>query len=86
MPVGRAAGFVTFALLVIPSPAINWRTELPLDSTELLRIVGLTALLIMVVPGVVYGLRDRRRARRNVAIWGALIGVSVLLFWLMVRE
>jgi len=57
-----------------------------LDSTELLRIVGLTALLIMVVPGVVYGLRDRRRARRNVAIWGALIGVSVLLFWLMVRE
>ncbi|MCZ6452992.1 MAG: hypothetical protein O7G13_04705 [Alphaproteobacteria bacterium] len=57
-----------------------------MDSTELLRIVGLTALLIMVVPGVVYGLRDRRRARRNVAIWGALIGVSVLLFWLMVRE
>ena len=57
-----------------------------MDSTDLLRIVGLTALLIMVVPGVVYGLRNRRRALRNVAIWGALIGVSVLLFWLMVRE
>ncbi len=57
-----------------------------MDSTEFLRIVGLTALLIMVVPGVVYGLRDRRRALRNVAIWGALISVSVLLFWLIVRE
>lgn len=46
----------------------------------------MTALLIMVVPGVIYGLRNRRTALRNIAIWAAVIGVSVLLFWLQVRE
>jgi len=56
-----------------------------LDSTSLLRLVGLIAVLIMVVPGVIYGLRDRRTALRNIAIWSALIGVAALLFWLITR-
>lgn len=57
-----------------------------MDSTDLLQLVGMIGALILVVPGVIYAMRDRRRALRNLAIWGALIGVCVLLFWLMVRE
>jgi hypothetical protein len=57
-----------------------------LDSTSLLQIVGMTGALILIVPGVIYGLRNRRTALRNVAIWAAVAGVSVLLFWLQVRQ
>ena len=57
-----------------------------MDSTDLLQIVGMTGALILVVPGIIYGLRNRRTALRNVAICAAVIGVSILLFWLQVRE
>ncbi|MFT5181166.1 MAG: hypothetical protein ACI8S3_001045 [Alphaproteobacteria bacterium] len=57
-----------------------------MDSTSLLQIVGMTGALILIVPGVIYGLRNRRTALRNVAIWAAVAGVSVLLFWLQVRQ
>ena len=56
-----------------------------MDSTELLRLVGLIGVLILVVPGAIYGLRNRRAALRNIVIWVALIGVAVVLFWLLVR-
>ena len=57
-----------------------------MDSTDLLRLVGMIGALILVIPGVIYAFRDRRRALRNLLIWAALIGVSALLFWLMVRQ
>lgn len=56
-----------------------------MDSTELLRFVGLIGAAVLVIPGVIWGLRDRRTALRNLAIWLALVGVGVLLFWLQVR-
>ena len=56
-----------------------------MDSTELLRLVGLIGAAVLVVPGVIWGLRDRRAALRNIVIWAALIGVGALLFWLMTR-
>ena len=56
-----------------------------MDSTELLRFVGLIAVLILVVPGVIYGLRNRRTALRNIAIWLAVFGVAAALFWLLAR-
>jgi len=71
--------------MVIPLPEFNRRLESPLDSTELLRFVGLIGAAVLVIPGVIWGLRDRRTALRNIAIWVALIGAGVLLFWLQVR-
>ena len=56
-----------------------------MNSTQLLQFVGLIAAAVLVVPGIIWGLRDRRKALRNVAIWVALIAVAVLLFWLQVR-
>ncbi len=52
----------------------------------MLQIVGTTAALILVVPGLIYALRNRQRAVRFLTIGGALVAVSVLLFWLMVRQ
>ncbi|MFL2655587.1 MAG: hypothetical protein ACJ0HG_07490 [Alphaproteobacteria bacterium] len=57
-----------------------------MDSTEILRLVGIIAVLVMVIPGLIYGLRDRRKALRNVIIWISLFAVSILLFWLQVRD
>ena len=54
-----------------------------MDSTDLLRLVSLIGVLILVAPGVIYGLRNRRTALRNVAIWAALFGVAAVLFWLL---
>ena len=56
-----------------------------MDSTELLQLVGMTGVLILLIPAVILGLRDRRTALRNIAIWVALIGVAALLFWLLAR-
>ncbi|MDG2313161.1 MAG: hypothetical protein P8M15_03920 [Alphaproteobacteria bacterium] len=57
-----------------------------MDSTEILRLVGIIAVLLMVIPGLIYGLRDRRKALRNVIIWITLFVISILLFWLQVRD
>ena len=62
-----------------------FRPSTLLDSTELLRFVGLIGAAVLVIPGVIWGLRDRRTALRNIAIWVALIGAAALLFWLQVR-
>ncbi len=56
-----------------------------MNSTQLIQFVGVIAALVLIIPGVIWGLRDRRTAFRNIAIWVALIGVAVLLFWLQVR-
>jgi hypothetical protein len=56
-----------------------------LNSTQLIQFVGVIAALVLIIPGVIWGLRDRRTALRNIAIWVALIGAAVLLFWLQVR-
>lgn len=66
-----------------PRHVCEWSTLL--DSTELLRFVGLIGAAVLVIPGVIWGLRDRRTAARNIAIWAALIAVAALLFWLQVR-
>lgn len=57
-----------------------------MDSTALLQLAGTITVLILVVPGLIYGLRDRRRAKRVIVIGGGMIGFSVLLFLLIVRE
>ena len=80
-----ATGFVTFACFGYTVASISLANGAPLDSTDLLRLVGMIGALILVVPGVIYAFRDRRRALRNLVIWAALGGVCVLLFWLMVR-
>jgi uncharacterized membrane protein YeaQ/YmgE (transglycosylase-associated protein family) len=56
-----------------------------LNSTQLIQFVGVIGALVLIIPGVIWGLRDRRTALRNIAIWVALIGAAVLLFWLQVR-
>ncbi len=56
-----------------------------MDSTELLRFVGLIGAAVLIIPGVIWGLRDRRTALRNIAIWVALFGAGALLFWLLAR-
>jgi uncharacterized membrane protein YeaQ/YmgE (transglycosylase-associated protein family) len=56
-----------------------------LNSTQLIQLVGVIGALVLIIPGVIWGLRDRRTALRNIAIWVALIGAAVLLFWLQVR-
>ena len=57
-----------------------------MDSTALLQLVGTVALLLLAVPGLIYALRERPRAKRVFAIGGGLVAASVLLFWLMVRQ
>ena len=56
-----------------------------MDSTQLLQTVGMIAAAVVVIPGIIWGLRDRKTALRNIAIWAALIAVGALLFWLQVR-
>jgi hypothetical protein len=56
-----------------------------LNSTQLIQFVGVIGALVLIIPGVIWGLRDRRTALRNIAIWVALIGAAALLFWLQVR-
>ena len=56
-----------------------------MNSTQLIQFVGIIAALVLIIPGVIWGLRDRRTALRNIAIWVAIVGVGVLLFWLQVR-
>ena len=57
----------------------------PLDSTDLLQLTGIVGAVILIIPGIIIGLRNRRTALRNIAIWVALIGVGALLFWLLAR-
>ena len=81
----RATGFVTFRGNGYTMRRIVRERSAALNSTQLIQFVGVIAALVLIIPGVIWGLRDRRTALRNIAIWVALIGAAVLLFWLQVR-
>ncbi len=81
----RATGFVTFRGNGYTVHRIVRERSAALNSTQLIQFVGVIAALVLIIPGVIWGLRDRRTALRNIAIWVALIGAAVLLFWLQVR-
>lgn len=57
-----------------------------MDSTALLQLAGTITVLLLAVPGLIYALRDRRRAKRVILVGGGMIGFSVLLFLLIVRQ
>ncbi|PPR13625.1 MAG: hypothetical protein CFH42_01379 [Alphaproteobacteria bacterium MarineAlpha12_Bin1] len=56
-----------------------------MDSTELLRFVGFIAVMIMIIPGLIYGLRKRKAAIRNIFIWFSIFGIGFFLYWLQIR-
>lgn len=53
-----------------------------MENFDLVRLVWLIGAMVLVLPGVIYGLRDRRAAVRNVAIWAALVAVVAVAYWL----
>jgi hypothetical protein len=55
-----------------------------LENFDLVRLVWLIGAMALVLPGFIYGLRDRRAVVRNITIWIALIGVAAALYWLFV--
>jgi hypothetical protein len=55
----------------------------PLENFDLVRLIWLIGAMILVLPGFIYGLRNRRAVVRNITIWIALIGVAVALYWLL---
>lgn len=54
-----------------------------MDRTDLVRLVALIGVAILIIPGVVIGLRDRRKAVRNAAIWAVLFVLVLAAVWLL---
>lgn len=54
-----------------------------MENTDLTRLVWLAGALILVLPAVIYALRDRRAVVRNIALWIVLIGAAVALFGIL---
>ncbi len=66
-------------------PGTHWQAEPLLDNSDLLRLVYALGLLLLIVPGVIYGLRSRREALRYAVIWIALFGAVAVVVWLLMR-
>ena len=54
-----------------------------METPEIVRLIALIGVLVLVAPGAWMAFRDRRAAFRNAAIWVALAGAAVLLFWVL---
>ena len=55
-----------------------------MDGFDIARLIALIGALIILIPTIVFVLRDRKAAMQNAVIWFALAGVGVLLwtaFW-----
>jgi hypothetical protein len=55
-----------------------------MDGFDIARLIALVGALIILIPTIIFVLRDRKAAAQNAVIWMALGGAGVLLwtaFW-----
>lgn len=51
-----------------------------MDGYDIARLIALIGALVILIPTIVFILRDRKAALQNAVIWFALAGVGVLLW------
>ncbi|MGB0572640.1 MAG: hypothetical protein ACPGQM_11360 [Alphaproteobacteria bacterium] len=51
-----------------------------MDGFDIARLIALLGALIILIPTIIFVLRDRKAATQNSVIWIALGGVGVLLW------
>ena len=51
-----------------------------MDGFDIARLIALIGALVILIPTIIFILRDRKAALQNAVIWMALGGIAVLLW------